>query len=435
MKALKLVATFVLALTACSLLTFFSKSPPAQAHQTALSLPGQVAISPDIACSQPDFHTGPDVPADWTTFGHDPGHTGFNDTQRGFNDFCLAWEKDLTLSFTVNSPLKQVAAMSNVVVANVNSGRVGTGGIIALDTEDGAELWRFELSNKNSINPATIVDNRVYFQEGNHSGDTYLFALDLSNGHEIWRSPFGAQWESYYAPVVADGRVFINGGYYGGMYGFDAAGGSQDWFASLPQYDSWTPVYSQGVVYSYVAGVFRAHNPANGAVTWSLNLGWDWNGWSMNRIAVVSGDMAYMTVQTQAVSLVAVDLINRNEKWRVPNHSFSGTPAVADGKVYALDANVLRVYDSQSGEPLWSYEASSTLTGAPLVTNGNVFIASSSHTWVLDSDLHQVVWEVDRGGWLTIANDDLFIAQPNGVLAAYEGCFLIRLPAIMRQGT
>jgi outer membrane protein assembly factor BamB len=432
MKAWKTSATFALTLTICSLLAFFLKSSSAQARQIALSPTDQHAVSLDIDCSQVGFHAGSDAPADWTTFGHDPGHTGFNSAQREFNGFCLAWEKDLNLSFDVSHPLEQVAAISNVVVANVNA-RNGDGGIIALDTEDGTELWRFGFSNKFSINPVTVADNRVYFQQGNHSSDTYLFALDLSNGQEIWRSPFAAQWEEYYAPTVAGGQVFINGGYYGGMYGFDAANGSQAWYVNLPQYDSWTPAYSQGVVYSYVAGVFTAHNPANGAGLWSLNLGWDWNSWDMDRIAVVSGDMAYMTVITQGISLVAVDLVNRNEKWRIPNHSFSGTPAVADGKVYALDANVLRVYDSQSGEPLWSYAASSTLTGAPLVTNGNVFIASSSHTWVLDSNLHRVVWEVDRGGWLTIANGNLFIAQPNGVLAAYEGRYMVRLPAIMRE--
>ncbi len=432
MKALRTFSTFALALTACSLLAFLLKPTPTQARQAALSLLDQYAVSAAIGHDQADFYVEPDAPAEWTTFGHDPGHTGFNDTQRRVDYFVLEWEKDLKLSFDVNRPLEQVAVISNVVVANVNS-RFEDGGIVAFDTEDGTELWRFGFSNKNSINPVTIANNRVYFQQGNHYTDTYLFALNLSNGQEVWRSPFAAQWELYYAPVVADGQVFIDGGYYGGMYAFDAADGSQDWYAGLPQYDLWTPAYSQGVVYSYVEGVFTAHNPANGAVVWSLDLGWDWNTWSMNRIAVVAGNTAYMTVQSQGRSLVAVDLINRNEKWRIPNQSFSGTPAVADGKVYALDANVLRVYDSQTGAPLWSYAASSTLTGAPLVTDGNVFIASSSHTWVLSSSRHRVIWEVERGGWLTIANNDLFIAQPNGVLAAYEARFVFHMPIIMLE--
>jgi outer membrane protein assembly factor BamB len=431
MKALKTFTALALGLIACFLLTFLLELPSAQARQSALSLRRQHVGSSDIDCGQADSHTGLDAPSDWTTFGHDPGHTGFNDTQHQLDGFCLAWEKDLKLSFDVNRPLEQVAAISNVVVANVNS-RFGNGGIIAFDAVDGTELWRFGLSGKYSINPVTIADNRVYFQQGNHYTDTYLFALDLSDGQEIWHSPFAAQWELYYAPAVADGQVFIDGGYYGGMYAFDAGGGSQAWYVNLPQYDSWTPVYSQGVVYSYVQGVFMAHDPADGAELWSLDLGWNWSTWSMNRMAVVSGTIAYMTVQSQGLSLVAVDLINKNEKWRIPNRSFSGTPAVADGKVYALDANVLRVYDCQSGQPLWSYEASSTLIGAPLVTNGNVFIASSSHTWVLDSNRPRVIWQVDRGGWLTIADDHLFIAQPNGVLAAYEGRLLVRLPAIIR---
>jgi outer membrane protein assembly factor BamB len=368
-------------------------------------------------------------PPHWTTFGHDPGHTGYNNTQAKVRGFSLVWEKDLRLSFDVNRPLEQVVVFDNIVVANVNSW-FGDGGIIAFDIKDGTELWRFEFSNKNSINPATIANNRVYFQQGNHSSDTYLFALDLSNGNEIWRSPFSAQWEQYYAPVVADGRVFINGGYYGGMYAFDAVNGSQEWFVSLPQYDEWTPAYGQGVVYSYVEGVFTAWNPADGTNLWDLDLGWDWSGWSMNRIAAVSGDAAYVTVQSQGKSLVAIDLVNRIEKWRIPNQSFSGTPAVADSEVYALDGSVLRVYDSQSGQLLWSYTTSSTLIGAPLVTSGNVLFASSDHTWLLDRSSHEVVWEVERGGWLTVAQTHLFIAQSNGILAVYA--VPVYLPIIIR---
>ena len=57
----------------------------------------------------------------------------------------------------------------------------------------------------------------------------------------MFQAPHSAQWERYYAPTIYDGSVYVNGGYYGGMYGFDAFGGAQQWFNSLPQYDEWTP--------------------------------------------------------------------------------------------------------------------------------------------------------------------------------------------------
>jgi hypothetical protein len=54
------------------------------------------------------------------------------------------------------------------------------------------------------------------------------------------------------------------------------------------------------------------------------------------------------------------------------------------------------------------------------VTAGDVYVASESHTWVVSRATHELVWEVDRGGWLTVANDRLFIAQQDGVLAVYD---------------
>lgn len=366
----------------------------------------------------------------WPTFGQGPEHTGYNNAEAKHNGLSMAWEQDLNLSFDVNRPLEQVAVADNIVVANINS-RFEDGGIIAFNLLDGTELWRFEFTGKNSINPPTVANNRVYFQKGNHSSDTHLFALNLTDGTEVWSTPFSAQWELYYAPVVANGQVFINGGYYGGMYAFDETDGSQDWFVNLPQYDRWTPAYSAGTVYSYVEGVFSAWNPADGANLWSLDLGWDQTGWSMDRMAAIVGDTAYVTVQSQGMSLVAIDLVNKQEKWRVPNRSFSGTPAIADNEVFALDGSALRVYNAETGQFLWSYTANSTLVGAPLVTAHNVFIASSDHTWMLNRDTHQAAWDVAKGGWLTIANNHLFIAQPDGVLTAYSDS--VYLPIIIRQ--
>lgn len=364
----------------------------------------------------------------WSTFGYEPGHTGYNKNQPKITGLSLLWQKDLQQDFDVNRPLQQVAVSDKIVIANINS-RFGHGGIIAFDVKDGAELWRFSLSNKNSINPVTIANNRVYFQQGNHADDTYLFALDLSNGHEMFRSPFLAQWEQYYAPVVADGQVFINGGYYGGMYNLDAFTGSPKWFVTLPQYDNWTPSYANGTVYSYVEGVFTAWRPSDGVKLWSVNLGWD-IGATMNRVAAVSGNIACMTVPSQGNSLVAVDLINQKEKWRIPHQSFTGTPAIADGEVYVLNGSALYTYDTQLGQYLWSYTTDSTLIGAPIVTTGNILISSNDHTWLLDRSSHKVLWEVAKGGWLTVDQNRLFIAQPNGSLSVYS--LPVYLPIIHR---
>ena len=118
-------------------------------------------------------------------------------------------------------------------------------------------------------------------------------------------------------------------------------------------------------------------------------------------------------------ALIAVDLSAQRELWRVAGPS-SVAPAVADGIVYALRGTKVSAYNSVTGAELWFYETGTPLVGAPLVTQTNLYIASTDHTWVLNRATHALIWEANKGGWLSIANDQLFIAQPDGKLTAYN---------------
>lgn len=366
------------------------------------------------AFSQVTLDIQPEAAANWPTYGQNAGHTGYNSTQSRSVGATLAWEQDLFSLLGangVNRPLAQVAVANGVVAASVDS-YFGAAGVVALDAGSGSERWRRTFTNKFSINPPTIAYGAVYFQQGNHGGDSFLFALNVLTGQEMWRSPFAAQWESYLAPTVSEGKVFVNGGYYGGMYGYDAFDGDQLWFVDLAQYDGWTPAYSQGAVYSCVGGRLAAWHPSYGTELWSLGLG------SCGAVVpVIDNNVAFLVGGDG--NLIAVDLVTRAEKWRLTG-SFSGTPAVANNVVYALDGNTLRAYDSAGGALLWSYVAEDTLVGAPVVTDADIFIASESQTWVIDRATHALVWELDKGGWLTVANNQLFVAQQDGKLAVYD---------------
>lgn len=355
--------------------------------------------------------------ANWPQFGQNAAHTSYHPSQARVSGFTAAWEADLAALFNNADlrPLAQVAVANGLVVANVDPV-----GVIALRVTDGSELWRYSFSGKHSVNPPSIAYGTVYFQQGNHSGDTYLFALNALTGQEVWRSSFDAQWEKYFAPTVADGRVFINGGYYGGMYAFDAFDGNRLWFADLPQYDEWTPAYQDNVVYSWVAGVLKAWDPQWGTEQWSAEVGWDWRGWSMGRIAALSTTTAYVVANSSAgADLVAIDLTTHAEKWRKTG-AFTVSVAVTENEVYGLDGTKLRVFDANTGTELWSYDAGVPLINSPVVTAGNVYFAATDHTWVLDRATHALVWETNKGGWLTVANDQLFIAQQNGKLAVFN---------------
>jgi outer membrane protein assembly factor BamB len=359
---------------------------------------------------------------DWPTFAHDAAHTGYNLAQSGVMSYTLTWERDLYAMVGATesrrSP-KQVVVAYGIVAAQADP-YSGVAAILAFDAARGTELWRKTLNNKYSINPPSLAYGNVYFQQGNQSSDTYVFALNALTGSEVWRTFSGAQWETYYHPTIAAGKVFVNGGHSSGACGYDAFGGTELWCISLDGYDSWTPTYAGNFVYTFTDGNFRSLDPHSGAQLWSVNVGWSWIGYSMDRMVAVGGNTAYLTTRTDSGGdLVAIDLLLRGVKWRASGRLI-GTPAVADGDVYALDGNQLKVFDGTTGAVKWSYDAGQALTGAPLVTAGDVYVASADHTWVVSRTTHQPVWDVARGGWLTVANNQLFIAQPDGTLAAFN---------------
>jgi len=102
------------------------------------------------------------------------------------------------------------------------------------------------------VNPPSYAYGNVYIQTGNHGTDTYLRAYRADTGELVFQSAHAAQWERYYAPTIADGVVFVNGGYYGRMYAVDAFTGQQLWYLSLPQYDQWTAAVDDAMTYAYV---------------------------------------------------------------------------------------------------------------------------------------------------------------------------------------
>ena len=68
----------------------------------------------------------------------------------------------------------------------------------------------------------------------------------------------------FWSPIQLANRIYANGGYYGGIYGFTTAPSSQLFFVALDQYDSWSPAYYQGAIYSFIDGNVRCQDMNNG---------------------------------------------------------------------------------------------------------------------------------------------------------------------------
>ena len=241
--------------------------------------------------------------ANWPTFGNNPAHTGYQPLTLGSAVYQAGWS-------TVDSTnaLNQAAVSGGVVFVTPNVS-FGATYLSVLDASTGAELWRHTFVSSFSITPPTVNLGKVYVQKGQSStpgSDSQLWCFNAASGATNWTAPFAAQWEHYYSPTVFNDGVWVDGGYGGGLYGFNTSDGSQRFFnSSLAQYDQWTPAYYNGTIYTWVAGVFRAHNPNTGAILWSLTETGNWNGADMNTAPVIDQNRAVVIGNP---NLYAIDL-------------------------------------------------------------------------------------------------------------------------------
>ncbi len=369
--------------------------------------------------------TAASLAGDWTTFGNGPAHTGYFPGGLGNATFCFSWVTNIS-GFT--QPLQQVA---------ISGGRIfvtphlifANGYLAALYETNGQPAWSYSFASAYSINPPTCDSGNVFVQRC-YATSTALWSFDAATGATNWVAPHNAQFDSYLAPTVATGRVWVEGGYNGGLYGFSETNGAQLFFQKLEQIDAWDPIYYNGRLFTWVAGNFREHDPQAGVVLWSTNLTWSWSGFDMNRTVAAANGLAFFTGSS---ALFGVDLASRTVAWQVTN-TFTGTPAVANGVVYAIAGSSVLAY-SQTGAYLGSYTADSTLAWQPIVTDDVLIAASSSKTYLFDLCTYNLRQTLPVGGYLSLANGVLYVATAAGQLYAYSSAPPFRIIySILRQG-
>lgn len=112
-------------------------------------------------------------------------------------------------------------------------------GLYALDSASGSILWRFETR----YGPHTAAS------VGEDTGTVYvasvfLYALDGETGELQWTS--GEHGFSNSTPIVVGEHIFIGGGYYHFIHGFDRKTGEEVWKYPTEDHVMGTPVYASG---------------------------------------------------------------------------------------------------------------------------------------------------------------------------------------------
>lgn len=249
--------------------------------------------------------------------------------------------------------------------------------MFVLHSLTGDTIWKRGFGSVNSVNPPSYAYGNVYIQTGNHGSDTYLHAFDAATGDYVFRSPHAAQWERYFAPTIDEGVVYVNGGYYGGMYAFNAYDGTQLWFAGLPQYDQWTPLVGPNYAYAYLGEyqpALYALDKATGAVAFRVDdNNFSWSGWSMNTAPVLGDNGLIYAIHNGRV--LAFDPAQPAIHWEKTFSQVAGQPSYHDGVVYARSSGQIFAIDGETGDLLWQWIAPVTnLRSTIIITDSHLIV-------------------------------------------------------------
>ncbi len=389
--------------------------------QETLAVGASLTWGPDTLAAQKNVLCLAVDPAEktgsWPMFQANAAHTGYLPVTLRPDGFRFRWKKVLGTGLALNP----VAAGEGKVFATTLVYFVDAPQLFALRSSDGATLWTKGFGSVYSVNPPSFAYGNVYVQTGNHSADTWLHAFDGESGDAVFRSPHEAQWERYYAPTLYDGKAYVNGGTYGGMYGFDAYTGARLWFTSLQQYDQWTPAVAKVPAFSYQGSYYpglyvRDRLTGTPGEFFVADPSFEWNGWSMNGAPVIGGHGEVLAIHDGR--LISFDPGHGVIAWEL-QRDFRGQPSVANGRIYAIDGSRLVVLDEVTHTELWSWQPpSGEPFGTMIITDSHVLASTSGGVHAIDLATHQSVWSYPALGSLALADDTLFVASEDGSLTA-----------------
>lgn len=367
----------------------------------------------------------------WSTYQGNINHDGYVPVSILPSSFAVKWQKQVVTGRAINP----VAVADDKIFVTLG-GHLNIYGpaLFALDANTGSTLWSKTYQNASggpisNIGPPSYAAGKVYVQTLEGSSDTYLWAYETDGGTQVFKSSFSSQGNSrYFAPIVQDSTLYMNGGTYGGVYGFDALTGVQKWYEGLPQYDMCTPAVDSQYVYSYM-GTYFGNQSTSGLYAVNKNTGVfsfriqdtefksdAFSGPSLDMAPALGGMNDAFVVND--LRLIRFNLANRTIDWQIQD-IFHWQPSVAQGVVYVINAGALNARDQVTGALLWSFSLPSVMLQGPfIVSKSHIFITSASTTYAVNINTQQVTWSYPKSGALAYDNNALYIASADGMLTA-----------------
>ncbi|MEO0454369.1 MAG: PQQ-binding-like beta-propeller repeat protein [Verrucomicrobiota bacterium] len=351
--------------------------------------------------------------------------------------FELQWQKDIGWP-NVSSP---TISNGNLILSSFswNTGDP-RGTLRALNAKTGAALWK-DTTFLEAFAP-TIYEGAIYFPgQPLDSGQlpyeqrASFYCYDLETGTELWETKMTRANTNWLGPCVADGYAWIEGGEReGDLTAINTSSGTKLYDTTIQDlYGSWSASYNDGTVYTCVKGIFRAHNPSTGGVLWSLDIGWGLDPRNQyNTISLNDHSAFVITTSDTGGSLVAIDLVNQIELWRVEDiFNYYSTPSISNGIVYAItdDGDVI-AYEQNSGLELRRYQTNNRdIKSQPLITNNRLFVPTNYNTYVFNLNSTGLLQTIPNGtlgtvpyidvGNLSFADGYLYFVDRDRVLQAW----------------
>jgi hypothetical protein len=344
----------------------------------------------------------------WSTMGGDIHHTGFARYETGKPPLTMAWTAVLHGSF-----LSPALSDGNGVYVSSAGYTAETTFVASVNQANGKLNWLHTFDAVGGLGYPSLDHGHLYV--GQCSGGGTVSSLSAATGEVIWHQAIDCQNEGYWPPLVVGAAAYFDAGAFGGMSGRQTSDGTELFWEQLPQVDHWSALFLDGEVYTFLGDYLKGFDPTTGAQRFSTGLGEDYQAGAL-QAPVSDGERIYVIEEQRLVAYRPGAL---NPDWSIAG-AYSCVPSVAAGTVYAISGDQLRANDATSGQVLWTFPSDTALEGQPIVAGRWVYAAGADAVYAVDTSTQELVWRSAPGGWLSMANGQLYVSQNDGQLVAYD---------------
>lgn len=203
--------------------------------------------------------------------------------------------------------------------------------LYAINASDGSELWSIELSGAMSAKPLLNVDDNLVYAA---SYDRSVHAIDIDNGEEVWKVE-ATDW-IWSAPALADGNLYF-GDSSGNVFAVDASSGELLWENGVHAMNTVAGAAQNPPL--EIKGAIQASPVVQDGVVYFASLG---------------------NEESEEGLLVAMDAETGDELWQTttPAPLFSDPIIIGDVIIVAIqsDVGILQGYELETGRISWTYQ-------------------------------------------------------------------------------